>query len=53
MLAGLFGVMRGVSLMALRHVRMVTGLVVITGFVMLGGRVMMLAACSWCSAALR
>jgi hypothetical protein len=43
MLAGLFGMMRGVNLMALRHVRMVTGLVVIAGFVMLCGRLVMLS----------
>jgi hypothetical protein len=42
MLAGLFGMMRGVSLMALRHVRMVAGLVVVAGFVMIRGRLVML-----------
>jgi hypothetical protein len=36
-LACLFGMMRGVNMMALRHVRMVTGFVVVTGIVMLGG----------------
>jgi hypothetical protein len=42
MLARLFGMMGSVNLMALRHVRMVTGLVVIAGFVMIRGRLMML-----------
>jgi hypothetical protein len=42
MFARLFGMMRSVNLMALRHVRMVTGLVVIAGFVMLRGRLVML-----------
>ena len=35
LLAGLFGMMCGVSMMALRHVRVVTGFVVVTGIVML------------------
>ena len=43
MLARLFGMMRGVNLMALRHVCMVTGLVVIAGFVMIRGRLVMLS----------
>jgi hypothetical protein len=41
MLARLFGVMCGVSVMPLRHLRMVTGLVVVTGLVMLGRRFVM------------
>ena len=36
LLAGLFGMMCGVSMMALRHVRVVTGFVVVTGLVMFG-----------------
>jgi hypothetical protein len=36
-LAGLFGMMCGVSVMALRHVRVVTGFMVVTGLVMLRG----------------
>jgi hypothetical protein len=43
MLARLFGMMRRVSLMALRHVRVVTGCVVIAGVVMLRGRLVMLS----------
>jgi hypothetical protein len=35
MLAGLFGMMRGVGVMPLRHVRVVTGFVVVAGIVML------------------
>jgi hypothetical protein len=43
MLACLFGMMGSVSLMALRHVRLVTGLAMIAGVVMFRGRVMMLS----------
>jgi hypothetical protein len=43
MLACLFGMMGGVSLMALRHVRVMTGLAMIAGFVMFRGRLMMLS----------
>jgi hypothetical protein len=36
MLARLFGVMCGVNVMPLRHLRMVTGFVVVTGLMVLG-----------------
>jgi hypothetical protein len=42
MLGRLLGVMLGLMLMALRDVRVVTGELVLTGVVMLGGLVMML-----------
>ncbi len=43
MLTRLFGMMRGMDMMALRHVRVMTGFVVIAGFVMLRGRLVMLS----------
>jgi hypothetical protein len=43
MLACLFGMMGGVSLMALRHVRVVAGCLVCAGFVVFRGRMMMLS----------
>jgi len=42
MLARLFGMVRGVSMMTLRHVRVMTGGVVIASVVMLRGRLVML-----------
>jgi hypothetical protein len=42
-LACLFAVMCGVSVMALRHVRVVTGFVVVTGIVMVRGNFVMLS----------
>jgi hypothetical protein len=43
MLAGLFGMIGGVSVMPLSDVRVVTGLAMIAGFVMFRGRLMMLS----------
>jgi hypothetical protein len=43
MLACLFGMIRGVNLMALRHVRVMAGFLVIAGGVMLRGRLVMLS----------
>jgi hypothetical protein len=40
MLAGLFGVVRGAVEMALRNMRMMAGLLVVPGFVMVGRGVM-------------
>lgn len=42
MLAGLLGVMFGVDLMALRHVRVMPGFLVVAAFVMVGRRLMVL-----------
>jgi hypothetical protein len=42
MLTGLFGMVSGVNRVAMRHVRMMPGLVMVAGFVMLGGRSVML-----------
>jgi hypothetical protein len=41
MLASFLRVMLGVDLMPVRHVRVMTGLLVVATFVMLGGRVVM------------
>jgi hypothetical protein len=43
MLARLFSMMRGVRMMAFCHVRVVTGFLVIAGFVMLRRRLVMLS----------
>jgi hypothetical protein len=43
MLTGLFRMMHGVNVMALRHVRVMTGLVVVTGVVMLRRRLVVLS----------
>ena len=42
MLAGLFGVMLGMHMMAMRDMRVVTGFVMIPRLVMIGSRAMML-----------